>query len=82
MDDWPSIAWFGKYWGAPICDEADHVDTPIDEACPQCHRVIRAGDDGLIIPLIQQGGLGQLSYHLDCFLETIGAGAGRNRNGR
>jgi hypothetical protein len=65
------IGWFGKDWGAPVCRESQHTETPVDRPCARCKRDIEAGDDGLVIPH-GFGGAGSYVWHLDCFIENLG----------
>ena len=70
--------WFGTSWGAPVCDPADHVPTPVGQDCLMgCGRVIAADDQGLVLPhsyLDDEGEVrGELrGQHLDCFLKAVG----------
>ena len=67
------VKWFGKTWGAPICDPHTHIETPDGEACPGCMKTIRDGDQGVEIPF--SGGPEDppvLDWHLNCFLAEIG----------
>jgi hypothetical protein len=73
--------WFGKHWGASICDTTSHVSTPTGETCIHCGEPIKILDDGLIMPV------GELSsdevrvpprhigasapIHLVCFMREI-----------
>lgn len=67
------VKWFGESWGAPICDPRTHIETPDGEACPECHKSIRPGDQGLEIPFIgRPEDPTVLDWHLDCFLKSIG----------
>jgi hypothetical protein len=64
--------WFGKSWGAPCCEEDQHVVTPIGEPCARCREPIRAGDQGLISPLAKlDGARDVIAHHLDCYLKGI-----------
>ncbi len=66
------MRWFGKSWGAEICEPADHTDTPIGEFCMRCEKQIEADDQGLLMPYIPACGnvLGE-PWHLGCFLRSI-----------
>jgi len=69
--------WFGKSWGAPVCDPASHVVTPIGEACLFCDKLIAAHHQGLTLP---DAGTGiPRSVHLDCFLRNIGVSTAPSR---
>ncbi len=68
-------AWFGKSWGAPICDPEDHVATPVGLACLDCGDPISENDQGITMPHISMAGDILVSvpsaYHLDCWLQHI-----------
>jgi hypothetical protein len=72
------MKWFGKSWGAPICDDSQNVRTPEGEICPECGEPIKTGQQGFILPYTHTNTVGEvgwvdnLSYHLDCFLKTLG----------
>lgn len=42
------VRWFGKSWGAPVCDPRYHVETPLGEVCLECAGAVVDGDQGLI----------------------------------
>lgn len=71
------MKWFGESWGAPACDPASHVDTPVGMECeghehlhgPLRPREIELGDQGITVP----GPDGRVVYHLDCWLHEVGA---------
>lgn len=62
--------WFGQSWGAPICQPADHMETPVDECCTRCDLAIGSDDQGLMLPN-EEGFL--IPFHLVCFLRAIGS---------
>ena len=68
-------AWFGKSWGAPACEEDEHVETPVGVACARCKKPIEADDQGVTMPLVEQKGnlffSRMLAYHLQCHLDGI-----------
>jgi hypothetical protein len=66
------FGWFGKSWGAPICEEDDHIDIPIGKPCIHCEEIIVDGDQGITT---RQG----YSYHLDCHLREIVGGVNHIR---
>lgn len=70
------MRWFGESWGAPVCEETQHVETPDGEACPVCGRSIRMGDQGFELPYSHDGASWDepdlLAYHKDCLLRNIG----------
>lgn len=75
--------WFGKSWGAPICNDVEHVSTPVGERCHLCTKPITETDQGLLIPLSSgvvggQYAVGRLlPWHIDCFLDSVGIRPGR-----
>lgn len=67
------MQWFGETWGAPICDDEDHMETPTGELCPVCEKPINSKDQGVELPYLDEDSdVDYLDYHLDCFLEHIG----------
>lgn len=65
--------WFGASWDAPVCDPVYHKPTPTGETCPYCTRDITADDQGLVIPYVGLHENRLEAWHLDCFLQSIGA---------
>ncbi len=70
-DDYPG-GWFGTSWGAPICDDGNHLPTPVGEPCTDCKVPIFDGDQGLSVPFIFRRGDGLHAWklthiHIDCF---------------
>lgn len=70
------MRWFGRDWGAPICEETEHATRP-EGACQRCKVPFREGDDGIIIPTMvpirEDGHIAtSVAYHLDCFLAAVG----------
>jgi hypothetical protein len=63
--------WFGKSWGAPCCEEDEHVPTPVNELCARCRELLLEGDQGVVMPFVALGQAGFLAYHLDCYLKGI-----------
>lgn len=70
-EDYPG-GWFGHSWGAPICDQAEHLPTPIGERCLDCEEVFKGGDQGLTFPGVHDGAVELRSMHIGCFLKMIG----------
>lgn len=77
------MRWFGKSWGAPICDVADHAPTPTGQPCAYCKRPIAEGDHGSLVPHVDQvfdpilaeGArvlVFERPWHLDCLLRSVG----------
>lgn len=64
--------WFGESWGAPVCDYANHMPTPVGEECLMCEAVFTADDQGLTIPHASQAGVELRSMHIACFLKNVG----------
>ncbi len=66
------FGWFGKSWGAPVCIEDDHIETPVGESCRHCDEVFVDGDQGV------REMSGQ-SMHLECHLRGIIGGVNHLR---
>jgi len=63
---------FGKSWGAPVCDPAVHIETPVGEECGYCDRRIAEGDHGVRMPFPgDPSGRGYMNCHHMCFLRAI-----------
>lgn len=70
MSEW-GIRWFGASWGAPVCEEENHVDTPTG-ACLQCNLAINPADQGFLVAFLSPGSqISFVAYHRACFLRTI-----------
>ena len=64
--------WFGESWGAPACDPEEHVATPVGKSCIGCDELIKAGDQGVTMPLVRLNlPAMMIAYHLDCYLKKI-----------
>lgn len=66
------MKWFGETWGAPVCNTADHVATPVGKNCLDCGGPIYPHSRGLIVPYVQ----GDFTctnepHHTECFLQDI-----------
>jgi hypothetical protein len=59
------VKWFGKDWGAPVCRETPHGDTPVGQECQRCYKQIKEGDQGIALDL------NQYVWHLDCFIKSV-----------
>jgi hypothetical protein len=70
-DNYPG-GWFGASWGAPVCDEATHLPTPVGDLCTECMVEIIDGDRGMLIPFAGMTPAVLSSFHLGCFLRTVG----------
>lgn len=64
------MKWFGKHWGAPICDLTPSAERPVGQPCVGCTRTIKPDEDGLIIPFESE--TIEQPWHLDCLLQNIG----------
>lgn len=66
------MRWFGESWGAPVCDPADHVPTPVGMNCLACPEVIREDDRGFItFYAVNRDEVVWAYYHRDCLLTAI-----------
>ena len=70
MANYPG-GWFGESWGAPVCEESQHLPTPVGDLCTECAQPITEDDQGLLIPFAGMTPAVLCSYHLTCFLSTI-----------
>jgi hypothetical protein len=68
------MRWFGDSWGAPVCESAEHTETPVGESCLICGTSIVKGDQGVEIPYVYVGttDIRTVVEHLDCFLQKLG----------
>jgi hypothetical protein len=41
------MRWFGESWGAPVCEDAEHVATPVGCECFECEL-----DQGFMLPTV------------------------------
>lgn len=66
--------WFGKSWGAPVCEDSPHVETPEGALCPYCTKTIGPDDSGLIIPYIRDFSEPATDepWHIDCWRKSLG----------
>lgn len=64
------MKWFGKSWGAPICDPDDHRPTPLGEECLYCKKPIGPDDIGLLIPHLDETASIR-PWHHACFMASI-----------
>jgi hypothetical protein len=70
-DDYPG-GWFGASWGAPVCNPARHLATPVGDQCPRCPELIQANDQGMLIPhVLEDSGPSLIAYHLTCFHSMV-----------
>lgn len=54
--------WFGESWGAPVCEEDNHLPTPVGAFCLSCEEAIEPTDAGVVTA---QSGLDELAAALD-----------------
>lgn len=64
--------WFGKDWGAPICVEEDHIETPIGQACYHCDEIFVEGDRGVT-------DMPGHALHLECQIRQVVGGVNHIR---
>ena len=65
--------WFGKSWGAPVCEPQDHVATPVGQKCGYCDQAIGEGEIGLVMPVVgNPGDPSTLPYHHACLMKSMG----------
>lgn len=72
------MKWFGKSWGAPVCDYAEWCVTPIGEPCLDCQKRITEHDCGFVVPLIESvdwntemARVSLRCYHRACFVKNV-----------
>ena len=65
------MRWFGEHWGAPVCDDSEHVPTPVGRRCGSCDKLIEEGDRGFLIPAIDRGLVVREPWHFDCLMESV-----------
>lgn len=76
------MQWFGKAYGAPYESDGEHVDTPIGQACAHCDEAIVEGDEGVLIPYVNEATAPlidgrpswALPYHYACHFRRIVGG--------
>lgn len=59
--------WFGKAWGAPVCDIDYHIETPVGAHCLYCDETIEADDRGMTTNCEGQ----EQPEHLECFMRQL-----------
>jgi len=67
------MKWFGKDWGAPVCEKAQHVPTPVGTACYLCGKPIAESHRGFVLPFM--GGpedTPEVTAHFFCFGQSVG----------
>ncbi len=76
------MMWFGASWGAPVCDPALHVATPVSMCCLYCRQPIEPTDQGVLMMTVtacvrpgDKAVCEMRPEHLGCFLgELTGPG--------
>lgn len=66
------MGWFGESWGAPVCNETEHTDTP-EGPCTYCEEDFTETSQGILLPF--SGGPDsppELPYHHACLMQTLG----------
>ena len=72
------MRWFGKSWGAPVCDPKTFVPWPHVPAfcrlCVECGQPIEHDQGGLMVPCLPSGSSGWhlIGYHRGCLFEVLG----------
>jgi hypothetical protein len=70
------MTWFGKHWGAPVCDENDQAPRP-DDPCAACGERFAEDTQGLILPLVgTPDDPPTVAFHLACFAASLGLSSG------
>ena len=75
------MEYFGKYWGAPVCDSCQHTETPVGQICFWCEESIGESDRGFLVPHASwkyMAGQEKIppvqSIHLECMIRmTVGS---------
>lgn len=75
-----AVKWFGNAWGAPVCDYAEHIATPVGEPCLRCGERILPGDAGFTVPSLVNATSAvfgpikawhEQPFHRRCFLVSV-----------
>lgn len=66
------MQWFGKNWGAPVCAEETHAETPVGQNCVWCNEKIEKDDLGFMRTF------GQV-VHLECDVRAIIGGVNHQK---
>jgi hypothetical protein len=70
---------FGGSWGAPVCEGATEVETPIGAVCDYCNEPIVDGDQGTLQPFVATNDMPWMQMrpvHKECSLRQVLGGAG------
>ena len=70
------MKWFGESWGAPVCHDVDHAEITVGESCTRCEGKFDLRSQGLIIPCAMPDRVGEVYYHIDCFVASLGGPVG------
>ncbi len=70
------IRWFGKSWGAAVCEPDQHTETPVGIACMRCRVAIEPRDRGFALQCADVNDQGELVVstvveHLRCFINGL-----------
>jgi len=68
LDDLPPVRAFGT-WDAPVTDDAEWIDVPLDLSCMYCRQRFMLWDSGAVMP----NGFAQ---HRECSLRSVLGGIG------
>lgn len=75
-----TVRWFGRTWGASVCDPDTHIETPAGQECAGCGGAVVEGHQGITLPYARPTEADmqptRIAYHLDCWLQAIGAPTG------
>lgn len=64
--------WFGKSWGAPVCEPKDRCAVPSGATCSRCREIIAEDAQGVTLAHVRDGRVtGRTIFHLDCYLQGI-----------
>lgn len=67
------MQWFGESWHAAVCEDENHVPTPVGEKCGYCGDPIRRHERGLILPFSGDSvSVTSIPYHRWCLLRALG----------
>jgi hypothetical protein len=65
------MRWFGESWGAPVCEDTAHADTPVGEECDACPEPIEGDDQGFLLPFYDTDAVSEIAYHRGCLMGAI-----------
>jgi len=67
-----TVRWFGKSWGAPVCDPRAHIPTPIGSRCEGCGHPVTEDDNGVTMPYWDGTSRpGFVAFHRECNLRHV-----------